>query len=163
MHLLGCSTEMVTPTREPEVGRRSIHETLGLGADAIGHLALIGALSKYPRLTLDLDFGRRLPCFASQNLQGLPTGTKKNIRPREEERPEEESGAPETEAGGAPETEASCGKDRGRTRGCDPGNDRRKSPPQYTWLKNTVSPTPETSGHKEMGMITESLRRRTLG
>eukprot|EP00439_Symbiodinium_sp_Y106_P008636 s2295_g1.t1 len=50
---------------------------------ALGRLALIGALSKYPvlapRVTDDLDFGRRLQRFSSQDLQGFPTGTKKSI------------------------------------------------------------------------------------
>ncbi|CAE7032204.1 unnamed protein product [Symbiodinium sp. CCMP2592] len=50
----------------------------------LGRLALIGALSKYPmlapRITGDLDFGRRLQRFSNQDLQGLPLGTKKNIR-----------------------------------------------------------------------------------
>ncbi|CAE7892792.1 unnamed protein product [Symbiodinium sp. KB8] len=50
----------------------------------LGHLALIGAFSKYPMLAAkvvcDLDFGRRLQCFSDQDLQGLTTGIKKNLR-----------------------------------------------------------------------------------
>ncbi|CAE7516152.1 unnamed protein product, partial [Symbiodinium sp. CCMP2592] len=50
----------------------------------LGHLALIGALSRYPmlasRATDDFDFGRRLQYFSVQDLQGLPRNTKKTIR-----------------------------------------------------------------------------------
>ena len=99
-------------SRLSEYLKLTVAEVLGRSDRAfrLGHQAVIGAFSIYPipapRITGDLDFGRRLQRFSDQDNQLPCRRHQEEYRPlrqepvelREEKKTEAEGRAPETEA-----------------------------------------------------------------